>query len=163
MGKNEESKTERKGLLRTLTITGYVALIIGAFIIAPVVCPPIFGYHTYTVSADYSGLVQPAGSLVYAKSADVYSAGNLVAVDNQDGDRDVDVQYVASVADGKIVLENGSSVDENEVVGRIVAKTPFFGYLSQLCFSVVGIIVTVIIFAVGIGLTTYANILARKM
>lgn len=162
MEKNTDNKTKRKGLLRTLTITGYLFLIIGALIIAPAVCPPIFGYDTYTVSADYSGLVNPAGSLVYAKPLDMYSAGNLVAVDNQDGDRDVNVHYVESVTDGKIELEDGASVDANQVVGKVVAKTPFFGYLTQLCFSVVGIIVTVIVFVVGIALTTYANILARK-
>jgi len=160
--KNKKNKTKSKGLLRTFTISGYLFLIIGALIIAPVICPPILGYHTYTVSADYSGLVNPAGSLVYVKSLDMYSAGNLVAVDNQDGDRDVDVQYVESVTEGKIALEDGASVDANQLVGKVVAKTPFFGYLSQLCFSVVGIIVTVIVFVVGIASTTYANILARK-
>ena len=160
--KSPEKEMEKKGLLRTITIIAYALLIVGALIIAPVVCPPIFGYHTYTVSADYSGNVNPSGSLVYAKASDMYSAGNLVAIDNLDGDRDVDVYYVESVKDGKIALEDGSAVEMNQVIGRVVAKTPFFGYLSQLCFSVIGIIVIVIILGMGIGLATYANILARK-
>lgn len=160
--KKSEMKTEKKGLCRTLTIIAYGLLIIGLLIIAPVVCPPVFGYHTYTVSKDYSGNVNPSGSLVYAKASDVYNAGNLVAIDNLDDDRDVDVYYVASVAEGGIALESGAVVEQNQIVGRVVAKTPFFGYLSQLCFSVIGIILTVVILGAGIGLATYTNILARK-
>ena len=158
----QEKKKEKKGLYRTLTIIGYVFMIVGALIIAPVVCPPVFGYHTYTVAGDYSGQVKQSASLVYVKAADTYSAGNLVAVDNQDGDRDVEVYYIESAADGKVTLEKGNTIDTNQIVGRIVAKTPYFGYLSQLCFSVMGIILTVVIWVIAIVLATFANIIARK-
>lgn len=49
------------------------------------------------------------------------------------------------------------------VAGHVVAKTPFIGYLSQLCFSVVGIIVTVLIFVAGLGCMMYANKISKEV
>lgn len=158
----EKKVQDVKQAIRALTVAAYALLIVGLLIIAPVVCPPIFGYHAYTVSEDYSGNINPSGSLVYAKALSGYNTGNIVAVDNLDGDRDVDVYYVKSVQGDEITLEDGDTVGMDQVVGRVAAKTPFFGYLSQLCFTVWGIILTVVILAGGIGLATYANILTRK-
>ena len=147
-----------KRSIRALTIMAYALLIVGLLIIAPVVCPPVFGYHTYTVSEDYSGNMKPFGTLVYVEALSGYNTGNIVAVGNPDGGRDVDVYYVGSVQGGKITLEEGDTVDVDQVAGRVVAKTPFFGYLSRLCFSTGGIILTAALFAVGIGLAAYGNI-----
>lgn len=151
-----------KKSVRALTTVAYVLLIAGLLIIAPVVCPLVFGYHTYTVSEDYSGNMNPSGTLVYAKASGGYNAGNIVAVDNLDGDRNVEVYYVEAVQGDKVTLEGGETVGLDQVVGRVAAKTPFFGYLSRLCFTVWGIILTVVIFAAGIGMAAYANVLTRR-
>ena len=158
----EKKARDGKKSIRILTIAAYALLIVGLLIIAPVICPLVFGYHTYTVSEDYSGNMNPSGTLVYAKASSEYNAGNIVAVDNMDGDRDVDVYYVEAVQDGKVTLEGGDTVDMDQVAGRVAAKTPFFGYLSQLCFTVWGIILTAVLFAAGIGMAAYANILTRR-
>lgn len=158
----EKKVQDGKKSIRILTIAAYALLIVGLLIIAPVICPLVFGYHTYTVSEDYSGNMNPSGTLVYAKASSEYNAGNIVAVDNMDGDRDVDVYYVEAVQDGKVTLEGGDTVGLDQVAGRVAAKTPVFGYLSQLCFTVWGIILTVVLFAAGIGMATYANILTRR-
>ncbi len=158
----EKKVQDGKKSIRILTIAAYALLIVGLLIIAPVICPLVFGYHTYTVSEDYSGNMNPSGTLVYAKASSEYNAGNIVAVDNMDGDRDVDVYYVEAVQDGKVTLEGGDTVDMDQVAGRVAAKTPFFGYLSQLCFTVWGIILTAVLFAAGIGMAAYANILTRR-
>ena len=158
----EKKVQDGKKSIRILTIAAYALLIVGLLIIAPVICPLVFGYHTYTVSEDYSGNMNPSGTLVYAKASSEYNAGNIVAVDNLDGDRDVDVYYVEAVQDGKVTLEGGDTVDVDQVAGRVAAKTPFFGYLSQLCFTVWGIILTAVLFAAGIGMAAYANILTRR-
>ncbi len=158
----EKKVQDGKKSIRILTIAAYALLIVGLLIIAPVICPLVFGYHTYTVSEDYSGNMNPSGTLVYAKASSEYNAGNIVAVDNLDGDRDVDVYYVEAVQDGKVTLEGGDTVDMDQVAGRVAAKTPFFGYLSQLCFTVWGIILTAVLFAAGIGMAAYANILTRR-
>lgn len=158
----EKKVQDGKKSIRILTIAAYALLIVGLLIIAPVICPLVFGYHTYTVSEDYSGNMNPSGTLVYAKASSEYNAGNIVAVDNMDGDRDVDVYYVEAVQDGKVTLEGGDTVDMDQVAGRVAAKTPGFGYLSQLCFTVWGIILTVVLFAAGIGMAAYANILTRR-
>lgn len=154
----EKNVQDGKKSVRFLTIAAYALLLVGLLIIAPVVCPPVFGYHTYTVSEDYSGNMNPSGTLVYAKASGGYNAGNIVAVDNLDGDRDVDVYYVEAVQGDKVALEGGGTVGLDQVVGRVAAKTPFFGYLSRLCFSTGGIILTAALFAVGIGLAAYGNI-----
>lgn len=158
----EKKVQDGKKSIRILTIAAYALLIVGLLIIAPVICPLVFGYHTYTVSEDYSGNMNPSGTLVYAKASSEYNAGNIVAVDNMDGDRDVDVYYVEAVQDGKVTLEGGNTVDMDQVAGRVAAKTPGFGYLSQLCFTVWGIILTAVLFAAGIGMAAYANILTRR-
>ncbi len=158
----EKKVQDGKKSIRILTIAAYALLIVGLLIIAPVICPLVFGYHTYTVSEDYSGNMNPSGTLVYAKASSEYNAGNIVAVDNMDGDRDVDVYYVEAVQDGKVTLEGGDTVDMDQVAGRVAAKTPGFGYLSQLCFTVWGIILTAVLFAAGIGMAAYANILTRR-
>lgn len=160
---NEKKQNGKKAKYKLLTVLGYVFLIAGLLIIAPVVCPPVLGYHAYTVANDKSGAVGSKGVLVYTKSVDGdgYEAGNVVAVDNSDGGRDVDVYYVVSNENGKVELENAASVDTDKVIGKVCGKTPFFGYLSQLVFSVLGIILTVVIFAIGIAATMLANKMAR--
>lgn len=158
----EKKLQDGKQSIRVLTIAAYALLIAGVLIIAPVVCPMVFGYHTYTVSEDFSGNLNPSGTLVYVKASSGYNTGNIVAVNHSEGDRAVDVYYVGAVQGDKITLEDGDTVDADRVIGRIAAKTPFIGYLSQLCFSVWGIILTAVLFAVGIGMATCANILIRK-
>ena len=101
----EKKVQDGKKSIRILTIAAYALLIVGLLIIAPVICPLVFGYHTYTVSEDYSGNMNPSGTLVYAKASSEYNAGNIVAVDNLDGDRDVDVYYVEAVQGDKVTLE----------------------------------------------------------
>lgn len=49
------------------------------------------------------------------------------------------------------------------VKGQVIAKTPFIGYLSQLCFSAVGIIVTVVIFAAGVAIMMYVNKISKEI
>lgn len=158
----EKKLQDGKQPVRALTIAAYALLIVGALIVAPVVCPPVFGYHTYTVSEDFSGNMNPSGTLVYVKALSGYNMGNIVAVDHPDEARAVDVYYVGAVQGDKITLEDGDTVDADQVIGRVAAKTPFIGYLSQLCFNVWGIILTVGIFAVGIGMAAYANFRIRK-
>ena len=162
----EKEKRVRKSGCISLTIIGYILLIIGLLIIAPVVCSPIFGYHTYTVNSDSTGNVNKSGSLVYTKVLDDadYSEGKIVAVENTDNESAVDVYYV-SANDSGLVLEDGDStrtVEYSQVKGRVVAKTPYIGYLSQLCFSVIGIVIIVVIFLAAIICTTAGNIIARK-
>ncbi len=162
----EEEKKVRKSGYRALTTIGYILLIVGLLTIAPVVCPPIFGYHTYTVNSDSTGNVNPLGSLVYTKALDDadYAEGKIVAVENPDTGRAVDVYYV-SANDSGLVLEDGNSTrtaEYSQVKGQVVAKTPYIGYLSQLCFSVVGIVVIVVIFLAAVVCTTAGNIIAKK-
>ena len=57
----------------------------------------------------------------------------------------------------EIALRDGNGVSYKVVKGQVIAKTPFIGYLSQLCFSAVGIIVTVVIFAAGVAIMMYVN------
>ena len=160
---NNEKQGSKKGK-SGLTVVGYILLILALVTIAPVVCPPIFGYHTYTVSSDNTGLISSNGSVVYTKSLGSYEEGNMVAVDNQDGDRDVDVYYVeANDADAKqLVLEGGTTVAYDQIHGRVVAKTPFIGYLCQLNFSIIGIIVIVAAFVAGLFITIKANKMAKE-
>lgn len=157
----ENKKNNKNAKHKRLTVIGYVLLVLAFLIVAPVACPPVFGYHTYTVSSDSTGLVSKT-SLVYAKASNNYQPGEIVAIDNLDGDRDVDVDYVTSGDDSTLTLEGGKTVELAQVLGRVAAKTPVWGILSQLCFSVVGIIVTILIFVAGAALTIWANKLARK-
>lgn len=60
-------------------------------------------------------------------------------------------------------LVPGMNFHVDAVAGHVVAKTPFIGYLSQLCFSVVGIIVTVVIFVAGLGCMMYANKISKEV
>lgn len=155
---------EKKGMRRTLTILGYACVIIVLLAVLPVVLPPIFGYHTYLNGTDTTGLISKHGSVVYMKEIDnsAFTEGNIVAV--KAGKRTVDVSYVDS-NDGSdtLTLKNGSSVNYDQVQGKVVAKTPFIGYLSQLCFSAVGIIALVIIFAAGFALMMYVNKISREI
>ncbi|MBE5891613.1 MAG: hypothetical protein E7282_11720 [Lachnospiraceae bacterium] len=162
MAENYQNSKKKRGLPLALTIIAYALIILGLLIIAPVVCPPVFGYHTYTVASDESGEVGASGVLVYAKATDSYKSGNLIAVDNEDDDRDVDVCVVESSSDSTVTVSGGKTVDADLVLGKVRARTPFFGYLCQLCFSVVGIVITVALFVVGLILMMIANSKAKK-
>lgn len=164
---NTQQINEQKGKRRTVTTVGYVLMIVFLLIVLPVVLPPIFGYHTYTVGSDHTGLISKYGSVVYTKAIDEssYVEGNIVAIQTEDKSRDVNVYYVdTNDANAKtLAIREGDTASYDQVVGHVVAKTPFIGYLSQLCFSVVGIIVTVIIFAAGLGLMIYANKISKEI
>ena len=165
---NNQTVDEKKGKRTGLTILGYALVIVALLIVLPVVLPPIFGYHTYLSGTDHTGNISKYGSVVYMKEIDEtsYKDGNIIAVESADSsNRTVDEYYVDSndTSSKAIALRYGSSVSYDQVKGHVVAKTPFIGYLSQLCFSVVGIIVTIIIFAAGLGIMMYVNKISKEI
>ena len=93
---NRPQVEEKKGKRRTLTVLGYALMIVFLLIVLPVVLPAIFGYHTYTVGSDATGNISKYGNVVYLKavSNDSYDEGNIVAVQESDSSRKVDVYYV---------------------------------------------------------------------
>lgn len=163
---NKNSEKQNKTFPYTITVIGYVLILLFLLITAPVVCPPIIGQHTYTVSEDHTGLISPKGTLVYAKDKDKEALveGNIVAVDNEDGDRDVDYYYVDdnNTADQTIALRDGETVSYDLVKGIVRKKTPVFGYLSGVLFHVWGIILDIVILVAGVGITTYANKIRKE-
>lgn len=172
MKRNENQVTtqkieEQKGKRRTLTILGYALMIVFLVIVLPVVLPPIFGYHTHTVGTDTTGNISRYGSLVYLKEIDdtAYAAGNIVAVQTTEGSRKVDVHYVESndTATKTLTVDSGDTVAYEQIMGKVAAKTPFIGYLSQLCFFALGIVVTIVIFAAGLGLMMYVNKISKEI
>ena len=162
----EKKKEQSKVLPYVLTAVGYVFILLFLLITAPVVCPPIIGQHTYTVNSDYTGLIPVKGTLVYTEKVEKASIaiGNIVAVDNEDGDRDVDCYYVDSnnAENQTIKLRDGETVSYDLVKGQVRKKTPFFGYLSGILFHVWGIILDLVILAAGIAVTVIANRMRRQ-
>lgn len=159
---------EKKGKRTGLTILGYVLVIVALLTVLPVVLPPIFGYHTYLAGTDHTGNISKYGSVVYLKEIEEtsFKDGNIIAVEPADSaNRTVDVYYVDSNDSSakEIALRDADSTGYDAVKGQVVAKTPFIGYLSQLCFSVVGIIVTIVIFAAGLGIMMYVNKISKKI
>ena len=159
-------KEQNKAFPYIITVVGYAFIILFLLITAPVVCPPIIGQHTYTVSSDYTGLIPEKGTLVYTLKDDKTSIaiGNIVAVDNEDGDREVDCYYVDSndTTSHTIALRDGKTVSYDLVKGKIQKKTPFFGYLSGILFHVWGIILDLVLLAAGIVLTVMANKIRKQ-
>ena len=164
---NRPQVEEKKGKRRTLTVLGYALMIVFLLIVLPVVLPAIFGYHTYTVGSDATGNISKYGNVVYLKavSNDSYDEGNIVAVQESDSSRKVDVYYVDAndTAAQTLAIREGETVSYEQIAGKVVAKTPFIGYLSQLCFSADGIIVTILIFAAGLGLMMYVNKISKEI
>ena len=147
---------------------GYVLVIVALLTVLPVVLPPIFGYHTYLSGTDHTGNISKYGSVVYLKTIDeaTYKDGNIVAIESADSSaRRVDSYYVDSNDSSakEIALRDGNGVSYKVVKGQVIAKTPFIGYLSQLCFSAVGIIVTVVIFAAGVAIMMYVNKISKEI
>ena len=106
--------------------------------------------------------------LAYLKTIDeaTYKDGNIVAIESADSSaRRVDSYYVDSNDSSakEIALRDGNGVSYKVVKGQVIAKTPFIGYLSQLCFSAVGIIVTVVIFAAGVAIMMYVNKISKEI
>lgn len=165
---NNQKVDEKKGKRIGLTILGYVLVIVALLIVLPVVLPPIFGYHTYLSGTDHTGNISKYGSVVYLKTIDEasYKDGNIVAIESADSSgRRVDSYYVDSNDSSakEIALRDGNGVSYKVVKGQVIAKTPFIGYLSQLCFSAVGIIVTVVIFAAGVAIMMYVNKISKEI
>ena len=147
---NNQTVDEKKGKRIGLTILGYALVIVALLIVLPVVLPPIFGYHTYLSGTDHTGNISKNGSVVYLKTIDEasYKDGNLVAIES---------------SAKEIALRDGKGVSYKVVKGQVIAKTPFIGYLNQLCFSAVGIIVTVVIFAAGVAIMMYVNKISKEI
>ncbi len=147
---NNQTVDEKKGQKDRAYNTWLCACHRGTFIVLPVVLPPIFGYHTYLSGTDHTGNISKYGSVVYLKTIDEasYEDGNIAAIESSDSsNRTVDSYYVDSNDSSakEIALRDGNGVSYKVVKGQVIAKTPFIGYLSQLCFSAVGIIVTIVI------------------
>ena len=143
-------------------------VIVALLIVLPVVLPPIFGYHTYLSGTDHTGNISKYGSVVYLKTIDEasYEDGNIAAIESSDSsNRTVDSYYVDSNDSSakEIALRDGNGVSYKVIKGQVIAKTPFIGYLSQLCFSVVGIIVTIVIFAAGVAIMMYVNKISKEI
>ena len=163
----DENMKRDKGKRITLTIIGYLCVIVVLLAVLPAVLPPIFGYHTYILGNDTTGNISKYGSVVYLKEVDENACqnGNLVAVKTAETGRTVDVYYVDTneTAGETLIFDTGDMAKYDDVAGKVVAQTPFIGYLSQLCFSVVGIIVIVILFVAGLGLMMYTNKISKEI
>ncbi len=150
---------------RALTVAGYLCLTIVLLAVIPVFLPQFFGYTTYLVSTDTTKQVSEPKTLVYVENMDhaAYEAGNVVAVFS-DKTKRVDVYTVAS-NDGKetLTMKSGEKVQYDKVAGHVAAKLPLVGFLGQICFSMVGMIALVIIFAMAIACLTYGNKIAKEM
>lgn len=161
---DQKEKDPRKGARITLTIFAYLFFICVAATVLPVVMPMIFGYHTYTVEADTTGNVPKPGSVIYTDKTETaaLSSGNIVAIAGE-GKR-VKVYYVDSndSAAKTIALRTGDTAKYDQVKGRVVAKTPFIGLLTQLLDSIAGIVITAAVFVVGVVFAIIANRLTLK-
>lgn len=157
-----ETKKKKRGLPLALTIVAYALIIVVLLAVAPVLCPAVFGYQTRLVGSDQSGKVGTKGTVVYAKEVDSIQNGNLIAIDLGKDDKSVLVNYVAGEETDGIMLEGGEKVEKDAIVGKIAAKTPFIGYLCQLCFSVIGIIILVLVFLIALAMMIIANGIAKK-
>ena len=165
-GNEKEIIDEKKAKRRTLTIIGYICFAVALIAVLPVILAPLLGIHAYKNGTDSTGNISKYGSLVYVKEIDAasYEDGNVVAVENKDKNRTVDVYYVeANDRSNTLTLRTGDTVNYAQVKGKVVAKTPVIGYLSQLCFSVVGIIALVVLFAAGIVLMMYVNKISKEI
>ncbi len=162
----EKKKEQSKGLTFGLTVLGYVLILLFLFITAPVVCPPIVGQHTYTVENDYTGLVTEKGTLIYTEKTDktTIAIGNIVAVDNEDGDRDVDCYYVDSndTENQMITLRDGKTVSYDLVKGQVKKKSPFLGNLGGILFHAWGVILDFVLLAAGIAATVISNRMLKR-
>ena len=155
---NNQTVDEKKGKRTGLTILGYVLVIVALLTVLPVVLS----------GTDHTGNISKNGSVVYLKTIDEasYKDGNIVAIESADSSgRRVDSYYVDSNDSSakEIALRDGNGVSYKVVKGQVIAKTPFIGYLSQLCFSAVGIIVTVVIFAAGVAIMMYVNKISKEI
>lgn len=150
---------------RALIVAGYLCLTIVLLAVIPVFLPQVFGYQTYLVSADTTKQVSEPKTLVYVEDMDnaAYEAGNIVAV-LSDKTKRVDVYTVAS-NDGKeaLTMKSGEKVQYDKVAGHVAAKLPFVGFLGQICFSIIGMIILVVIAVMAIVFLTYGNKIAKEM
>lgn len=166
MASNDSNvRDDKKGLRILFTVFAYVFFIAVAVAVLPVVLPPIFGYHTHTVSIDTTGNVSLPGSVVYTDKTENQSlvAGNIVALDINDGKK-VKVSYVDSndVENKTVLLRTNETVSYDKIEGRVVAKTPFVGFVTRLCDAVLGIVLVAFIFVVAVVLAIVANKLVVK-
>lgn len=167
MANNEKVYDNKKGLRIVFTIFAYVFFIFTAVAVLPVVCPLVFGYHTYAVSSDHtSNGVVSGSSVVYTDktATDLINGGAYVAINSSDSKK-VRVYTVGAnnVGDSTITLNTKEVVNYDQVVGKVVAKTPFVGLFTQLCNTIPGIILIAFIFIVGVILTIVANKMVVKI
>lgn len=159
-----KAESRKKG---ALTVAGYLCLTIVLLAVIPVFLPQFFGYRytTYLVSTDTTKQVSEPKTLVYVENMDnaAYEAGNVVAVFS-DKTKRVDVYTVASNDEKEtLTMKSGEKVQYEKVAGHVTAKLPFVGFLGQICFSMVGMIALVIIFAMAIAFLTYRNKIEKEM
>lgn len=161
----DEKIKKKRGSRVTLTTIGYILIIVVMLSVFPVVLPMIFGYQTRNVETDYSGAVWEIYSVAYYKpcNANDLSEAGYIATDAAYSTKKVDIYYATAIGDGTVTVENGKSVPAESVRGVVRAKTPFIGILTGLCFSVIGIIVLIILFVVGLCCMIFANKISKEV
>lgn len=156
----------KKGLRNLLTAITYTLLVFILLSVLPVVVPMIFGYKSMIAGKDTTGLVSN-GSVVYVKDVDCTElvSGNIFVAKTDSVNDKVTVYYVgANDRDARaLTARNGENVAYYLVKGRVEAKTPIVGYLSQLCYSAIGIVVLVLAAVVMIVLSIVGNKLGKDV
>lgn len=166
---NSNEADNKKGLRIVTTIFAYLFFIVTAIAVLPTVLPMIFGYRTHNVNYDVTGQASQTFSVVYtdkSEAADLVS-GNIVALETNEGKK-VKVSYVdANNTETKTITTRTKDgiteeVSYDKVVGHVVAKTPFVGILTQLCFTIPGIIFVAVIFVIAVVLAIVSNKMVAK-
>lgn len=136
----KQAKKKKKGAWGVVVLLAYLLMIVAIFMLVPILCPMILGYQTKNVNDDSTGQISPYGSVVYVKTIDCdnFIDGNIIAVESDDNFVDVHFVDKNNKGEEKITLRNGKTVDYDDVVGKVAAKTPFIGYLTQFCRDITG-------------------------
>lgn len=164
---NNYELSKKKNIKNVVTVICYVLLIFILLSVLPVLAPKIFGYNTMLVGNDTTGLVSTNGSVVYVKEVDCtgLESGNIFAAKTDSASDKVTIYYVGAnnIDTRTLTARNGESVAYYLVNGQVAAKTPFIGYVCQLCYSAAGIICLVIAGAVIVVLSIIGNKLGKDV
>ena len=144
-------KLKNKKMLKILTYIGYLLVVIFVFLAISAKFS-ILGLHLLVVK---SGSMEPTiktGSLIIDKAEPSYKIGDIITFKNPTNLAETITHRIDDIKSQSLVTKGDANnapdadeIDQAQIIGKVIFKIPYFGYVVAFARTTPGLIILIII------------------